>query len=220
MDRAVGASMPDQDNRIVHGSVVDCFRHEHPQCVSDRWCSWTNDSRAEGPAPYQPGPRGGPAALQTNNVSVPIHPHWIVPPIPIVSHALARMQWALVGAKRLECGSLLPLCPYAQTTCLEPDRHDAENNVSVPISACAGFPHRLPQPPIGARDNLLATPRSWENTQITSLSLYLGPHPDNEPVTYLRLTTKSCAVVTGLLAAREADRKELTKLATRKSSRI
>ncbi|HOK77208.1 MAG TPA: hypothetical protein PLW35_05730 [Verrucomicrobiota bacterium] len=46
-----------------------------------------------------------------------------------------RMQWALVGAKRLECGSLLPLCFYAQTTCLEPDRHDAENNVSVPISA-------------------------------------------------------------------------------------
>ncbi|NLH72184.1 MAG: hypothetical protein GX456_03945 [Verrucomicrobia bacterium] len=24
---------------------------------------------------------------------------------------------------------------YAQTTCLEPDQHDAENNVSVPISA-------------------------------------------------------------------------------------
>jgi len=54
--------------------------------------------------------------------------------IPMVFHALARMQWALAGAKRLECGSLLPLCFYAQTTCLEPDRHGAQNNVSVPIS--------------------------------------------------------------------------------------
>ncbi len=55
--------------------------------------------------------------------------------IPMLFHALPRMQWALVGAKRLECGSSLPLCFYAQTTCLEPDRHEAANNVSVPISA-------------------------------------------------------------------------------------
>jgi len=40
----------------------------------------------------------------------------------MVSHALPRMQWALAGAKRLECGSLLPLCLYAQTTCLSPYR--------------------------------------------------------------------------------------------------
>ncbi len=53
----------------------------------------------------------------------------------MVSHALRRMQWALAGAKRLECGSLLPLCYQAQPTCLEPDRHEAANNVSVPISA-------------------------------------------------------------------------------------
>jgi len=52
-----------------------------------------------------------------------------------LSNALPPMQWALVGAKRLECGSLLPLCFYAETTCLEPDRHDTTNNVSVPISA-------------------------------------------------------------------------------------
>ncbi len=45
------------------------------------------------------------------------------------------MQWALAGAKRLECGGLPPLCFYAQTTCLEPDRHGLQNNVSVPISA-------------------------------------------------------------------------------------
>ena len=38
--------------------------------------------------------------------------------IPMVSHALSRMQWALAGAKRLECGSLLPLCFHAQTRCL------------------------------------------------------------------------------------------------------
>jgi len=65
---------------------------------------------------------------------VPISGHSISPLILMVFHALPRMQRALVGAERLECGSLLPLCVYAQTSCLEPDRHDAENNVSVPIS--------------------------------------------------------------------------------------
>ncbi|NLH74542.1 MAG: hypothetical protein GX456_15950 [Verrucomicrobia bacterium] len=38
----------------------------------------------------------------------------------MVSNALPRMHYALVGAKRLECGSLLPLCSNAQTTCLSP----------------------------------------------------------------------------------------------------
>ncbi len=57
----------------------------------------------------------------------------------MVFHARPRMRWALADAKRLECGSLLPLCFYAQTTCLEPDRHGTTNNVSVPMSACAGF---------------------------------------------------------------------------------
>ena len=42
------------------------------------------------------------------------------PLIPMVSQALPPMQWALVGAKRLEYRSLLPLCLYAQTTCLSP----------------------------------------------------------------------------------------------------
>jgi len=37
---------------------------------------------------------------------------------PPLHAALPRMQWALEDAKRLECGSLLPLCSYAQTTCL------------------------------------------------------------------------------------------------------
>jgi len=72
-------------------------------------------------------------------VPVPIWPHSIAPLIPMVSHALPQMQWALAGAKRLECGSLLPLCFYAQTTCLSPYRHDAENNVPVPISASKEF---------------------------------------------------------------------------------
>ncbi len=95
--------------------------------------------------------------------------------------ALPHMQWALVGAKRLECGSLLPLCLYAQTTCLEPYRHDGENNVSVPISASEGFLRTLRQPPIGTRGNLQATPQSGGKTQTTSLSLYSGPHSDNGP---------------------------------------
>ncbi len=56
----------------------------------------------------------------------------------MVVHPPPRMQWTVVGAKRLECGSLLPLCFYAQPTYLEPDRHDAENNVSVPI-----WPHSI-----------------------------------------------------------------------------
>jgi len=38
----------------------------------------------------------------------------------MVSHAPPRMQWALASAKRFECGSLLPLCFDAQTTCLSP----------------------------------------------------------------------------------------------------
>ncbi|NLH72118.1 MAG: hypothetical protein GX456_03575 [Verrucomicrobia bacterium] len=57
------------------------------------------------------------------------------------------------------------------------------NNVSVPISASEGYPHRLRQPPIGTRDDLRPPPQSRGKTQILSLSLYLGPHPDNEPVT-------------------------------------
>ena len=59
-------------------------------------------------------------SLRPNNVPVPIWPHWIVPLIPIASHAPPRMERTLPGAKRLECGSLLPLSLYAQTTCLSP----------------------------------------------------------------------------------------------------
>ncbi len=58
--------------------------------------------------------------LCANNMSVPIRPHSIAPLIPMVSHALPRMRWALASAKRLECGSLLPLSSYAQTICLSP----------------------------------------------------------------------------------------------------
>ncbi|NLH74980.1 MAG: hypothetical protein GX456_18180 [Verrucomicrobia bacterium] len=113
----------------------------------------------------------------------------------------------------MECGSLPPLCFYAQTTCLEPDRHGAANNVSVPISASEGVLRTLRQPPIGTRDNLRATPQSGGKTQTASLSLYLGPQPDNEPVTLFRLTPKCRAVVTALPAAREADTEKLTKRA-------
>ena len=55
-------------------------------------------------------------------MSVPIWPHSISLLIPMVFHALPGMQWALADAKRLECGSLLPLCLHAQTTCLSPYR--------------------------------------------------------------------------------------------------
>ncbi len=41
--------------------------------------------------------------------------------IPMASHPLPRMQWALAGAKRLECGRLRPVCYYAQTMCLSPN---------------------------------------------------------------------------------------------------
>ncbi|NLH72010.1 MAG: hypothetical protein GX456_03035 [Verrucomicrobia bacterium] len=65
-----------------------------------------------------------------------------------------------------------PLCSYAQTTCLEPYRHDVENNVSVPISASEGFLHRLRKQRIGTTDNSRATPQSGDKTQTTSLSPY------------------------------------------------
>ncbi|NLH74203.1 MAG: hypothetical protein GX456_14200 [Verrucomicrobia bacterium] len=58
--------------------------------------------------------------LCSTNVSVPMWPRCPAPLIPMVFQALRRMQWALVGAKRLECGSLLPLCFYARPTCLSP----------------------------------------------------------------------------------------------------
>jgi len=70
-----------------------------PDCVPDRW----------------------------NYGSVPLWPHSISPVIPMVSHALPWMQWALSGAKRLESGSLLPLCCYAQTTCLSSYWHPANS---------------------------------------------------------------------------------------------
>ena len=66
----------------------------------------------------------------TNSVPVPIWPHWIAPLIPMFSHALPRMHSALVGAKRLECGSLLPLCFYAQTTCLSPYRRPSGSSAA------------------------------------------------------------------------------------------
>jgi len=122
-------------------------------------------------------------ALRPNCVSVPIWPHSIAPLIPMVFHALPRMELALVGAKRLECGSLLPLCFYPRTTCLEPYRHGVQNTVSVPISASEGFHRRLRQPQIRTNDNLRATQQSGDKTETISLSLYSGPHPDNESVT-------------------------------------
>ncbi|MDH7503401.1 MAG: hypothetical protein QHJ82_11920, partial [Verrucomicrobiota bacterium] len=56
---------------------------------------------------------------------------------PPLHAALPQMQWALADAKRLECGSLLPLCFLCA------------NNVSVPMSAFEGFLRRLRQLRIG-----------------------------------------------------------------------
>ncbi|HOK76192.1 MAG TPA: hypothetical protein PLW35_00550 [Verrucomicrobiota bacterium] len=81
------------------------------------------------------------------------------------------MQWALVGAKRLECGSSLPLSLKAQTTCLEPYRHDAANNVSVPISAFEGFPQQT------------SAPGDWNKGQPAGNAAIRMQDPDNEPVT-------------------------------------
>ncbi|NLH74559.1 MAG: hypothetical protein GX456_16035 [Verrucomicrobia bacterium] len=60
------------------------------------------------------------------------------------------------------------------------------NKVSVPISACGGLPHRPHLPRIGTRDSQRAMPQSEGKTQTTSLSLYLGPRPNNEPGTLSR----------------------------------
>jgi len=56
--------------------------------------------------------------------------------IPMVFHTLSRIQWALLGAKPLECGSLLPLCFHAQTPCLSPYR-------VFPISRMTGHATRF-----------------------------------------------------------------------------
>ena len=69
----------------------------------------------------------------------------------MVSHALPRMQWALVGAKRLECGSLLPLCFCAQTTCLSAYRHLRQG-------ATRGAPNQLRVCPRMAPFDLAADP--------------------------------------------------------------
>ncbi len=99
----------------------------------------------------------------------------------MVSDALPQMLWALVGAKRLECGSLLPLCFYAQTTCLSPYRR--------PMGTCTDFGNPgLEQGTIcGASRNQRTKPKQRACHFI-----------------YIRLTPKGRAVVTALLAAREA----------------
>ncbi len=59
--------------------------------------------------------------------------------------------------------------------------------------------------------NLWATPKSGRKAQTTSLSLYLGPQPDNELVTLCRLTRKGRIIVTAFVAPREAGTEKLTE---------
>jgi len=106
----------------------------------------------------------------------------------MVLHALPRMQWALVGAKRLECGSLLPLCFYAQTTCLSPYRY--------PRGSSTDFGKR-----------------GFEQEAICGPGRNQSAKPKQRACHFIRLTHKGRTVVTALLAAREADTEKLTKLA-------
>ena len=119
-------------------------------------------------------------------------------------NSFSRAAAAALGVGRREALGVRQLAAalflfYAQTTCLEPDRHDAENNVSVPISAPDSFIHRLRQPRIGTRT--IYGPRRNH-----------GHNPNNEPVT-LSTAPKHRAVVIALLAAREADTGKLMELA-------
>ena len=111
--------------------------------------------------------------------------------IAMVSHELPSMQWALVTAKRLECGSLLPLSLYAQTTCLEPDRHGVENKVPVPISASEGCLRTLRRPRIGKRGNLRATPQSGSKPKQRAC------HPIRHPVPTHSQRPCCCDRITG-----------------------
>jgi len=126
--------------------------------------------------------------LRANCVSVPIRPHSIAPLIPMVSHALLQVQCALAGAKRLECGSLLPLCFYAQTTCLSPYRR--------PSGSSADFGNR-----------------GLEQEAICGQRRNPGARAKLRACHFIQLTPKGPTVVTALMAAGEADTDKLTKLA-------
>ncbi len=92
-----------------------------------------------------------------SNVSVPIWPHSISALIQMVFHAPPRMQRALVGAKRLECGSLLPLClVHKQRVC----PHIGIRGVSRQASATS----------------------DWSMRQFAGHAAIRGQHPNNEPV--------------------------------------
>jgi len=126
--------------------------------------------------------------LCPNNVPVPISPHSISPVIPMASQGPPRMLWALVSAKRLECGSLPPLCFYAQTTCLSPYLHARGSSTD--------FGNR------GLKQGTICGPRRNP-----------GATPKQRACHFIQLTPKDRAVVTALLAAREGDTETLKELA-------
>jgi len=92
-----------------------------------------------------------------NNVPVPIWPHSISPLILVVSHALPRMQWALVGAKRFgvrQLAAALFLCP---------------NNVPVPISHIPHQPYDRSCDPFRSRKSGHRTFTGWVRRRIAAL---------------------------------------------------
>jgi len=103
----------------------------------------------------------------------------------MVFHALPRMLVALAGAKRLECGSLLPLCLYAHTTCLSPYLH--------PRGSSEDFGSRR------LEQGAICRPRRNQGTKPKQRACHL-----------IQLTPKGRTIVTALLAARKADTEQLT----------
>ncbi|NLH72399.1 MAG: hypothetical protein GX456_05035 [Verrucomicrobia bacterium] len=123
--------------------------------------------------------------------------------IPMVSNALPRLQWVLVGAKRLVAVGAGGREAFGVRQ-LAAAFFSCPNNVPGTISArrrkqrvcphigARGFLHRLRLPPFGTRNNLRGMPQSGVRTQTPSLSPYLGPHASTEPVTVFDSPQRPC----------------------------
>jgi len=129
---------------------------------------------------FTPASRGDQRCSEPTTCLSPYWPRSISPLIPMVSNALPRMQWALAGAKRLECGSLLPLCFYVQTTCLSPYRHRRASSTDLGSRGLEQWAVYGPRRNPGATPKQRVCPSIWGHTQTTSLAL----HPTHSPRPY------------------------------------